>query len=86
VNRYTPNRENLDESIVFCPDCGAAFHRWQHVRSWTPKSIILTMQNSGFQTVHVNETNFKISSFLLARILLLFWPEYKKNLIYIGRK
>lgn len=82
----TPNQENLNESVVFCPDCGATFHRWQHMRSWTPKSIILTMQNSGFQTVHVNETNFKISNFLLAKLFLLFLPEYKKNLIYIGRK
>lgn len=82
----TPNQENLNESVVFCPDCGATFHRWQHIRSWDPESITVTMKNTGFKTVHVNETNFIIPNFLLARILLLFRPEYKKNLIYIGRK
>lgn len=82
----TPNQENLNESVVFCPDCGATFHRWQHIRRWDPKSITVTMQHSGFKTIHANETNFKIPNFLLARILLLFWPEYKRNLIYIGRK
>ena len=35
----TPNNEDLAENHVMCPDCGCVFHRWQHVRSWTPHSL-----------------------------------------------
>jgi 2-polyprenyl-3-methyl-5-hydroxy-6-metoxy-1,4-benzoquinol methylase len=82
----TPNRENLKEGIVLCPDCGSMFHRWQHIRSWSTDSVRHEMKAAGFQTVHVNETNFKIPHLQLARLLLKIWPEYRKNLIYIGKK
>ena len=29
-----PARENLSESLVLCPDCGAKFHRWGHKSSF----------------------------------------------------
>jgi 2-polyprenyl-3-methyl-5-hydroxy-6-metoxy-1,4-benzoquinol methylase len=35
----TPNKENLDDSIVYCPVCDHTFHRWQHVRSWNVESL-----------------------------------------------
>lgn len=35
----TPNNENLQISKVMCPECACVFHRWQHVRSWSPESL-----------------------------------------------
>lgn len=34
-----PNAEDLAQESKFCPECGAVFHQWQHVRSWTPASL-----------------------------------------------
>ena len=82
----TPNRENLHEGQAICPDCGCVFHRWQHIRSWAPKDIVSEMEKVGFKTIHINETNFQIKNFHLAKLFLKIFPKYKKNLIYIGQK
>ena len=29
-----PNRENLADNSVFCPECGSTFHRWGHLTSF----------------------------------------------------
>ena len=34
-----PNKEELELLKRFCPECGAIFHQWQHVRSWNSESI-----------------------------------------------
>lgn len=34
-----PYRENLDEQIVVCPNCGDVFHRWGHVQSFDEKKL-----------------------------------------------
>jgi 2-polyprenyl-3-methyl-5-hydroxy-6-metoxy-1,4-benzoquinol methylase len=44
----TPNNEDLAASTKFCPDCGAVFHEWQHVRSWNLTSLDLKLQRHGF--------------------------------------
>jgi 2-polyprenyl-3-methyl-5-hydroxy-6-metoxy-1,4-benzoquinol methylase len=46
----TPNAENLEESQVYCPECGAVFHRYQHVRSFTRSTLQALMSASGFRT------------------------------------
>lgn len=35
----TPNSEDLSAQQVMCPDCGGRFHRWQHQRAWTARSL-----------------------------------------------
>jgi SAM-dependent methyltransferase len=35
-----PARERLEESLVVCPCCGSAFHRWGHTRSFTVESLV----------------------------------------------
>ena len=82
----TPNREKIQANEVVCPDCRCVFHPWQHVRSWTPASLARSMEASGFRTIHVNETNFLIKNFHLATLFLHFFPRFKRNLIYIGKK
>jgi 2-polyprenyl-3-methyl-5-hydroxy-6-metoxy-1,4-benzoquinol methylase len=45
----TPNEENLPAGMRFCPECGAIFHQWQHVRSWSADSLAARMGRSGLR-------------------------------------
>lgn len=54
----TPNDEDLLASTFLCPECGARFHRWQHVRSFDVQSLVNRMENAGFRTVSCRATTF----------------------------
>ena len=43
----TPHAEDLNQETLLCPDCGALFHNWQHVRSWTDQSLRSAMAQHG---------------------------------------
>jgi 2-polyprenyl-3-methyl-5-hydroxy-6-metoxy-1,4-benzoquinol methylase len=47
----TPNTEDLELNMVFCPLSGKFFHRWQHMRSFTPHSLIALLRDAGFKEV-----------------------------------
>lgn len=55
----TPNNENLELGQSNCPVCGTLFHRWQHVRSFTPVSLAETLRTFGVEPIvtHVVEFN-----------------------------
>jgi 2-polyprenyl-3-methyl-5-hydroxy-6-metoxy-1,4-benzoquinol methylase len=53
-----PNSENLERSFVRCPDCGAVFHKVQHMQSWTPKRLTSYLQMEGFEIISIGTTNF----------------------------
>jgi 2-polyprenyl-3-methyl-5-hydroxy-6-metoxy-1,4-benzoquinol methylase len=57
----TPNNENLDESLVFCPACKHTFHRWQHMRSWNAKSLTKFLQENGFARIRAKTLDFSVS-------------------------
>lgn len=82
----TPNRENLEKSKTICPECGAIFHRWQHVRTWSSNSLCVQMEAFGFKTVVVRETNFTVGFQRILKYLLHIFPEKKTSLLYIGGK
>lgn len=44
----TPNEEDLSKSKNFCPECGAIYHVWQHVRSWSVGSLSTRLKQYGF--------------------------------------
>ncbi len=46
-----PNAENLDENIALCPFCGARFHLWGHVRSYSQQVLMDMFPN--FEPVHI---------------------------------
>lgn len=54
----TPNTENLEKSMVFCPNCKSEFHRVQHVRIWTKESLLDHISKAGFEVVDAFSTNF----------------------------
>jgi 2-polyprenyl-3-methyl-5-hydroxy-6-metoxy-1,4-benzoquinol methylase len=56
----TPNDENLNEGIVCCPDCGAVFHRWQHMRSWNSDSLSKTLSEHGFRVEEVGPFHISV--------------------------
>lgn len=43
----TPNQEDLSKSTKFCPECGAIYHEWQHVRSWSVPSLAERLASHG---------------------------------------
>jgi SAM-dependent methyltransferase len=49
----TPNEENLAASNVICPECGSIFHRWQHQRCWSKRSIHDVLSMYGFERIEV---------------------------------
>lgn len=57
----TPNSEKLEESYVLCPSTKKVFHRWQHVRSWTPSTLASYLSNAGFTVKSIFTTNFALA-------------------------
>jgi 2-polyprenyl-3-methyl-5-hydroxy-6-metoxy-1,4-benzoquinol methylase len=59
----TPNNENLDKSMVCCPETNELFHRWQHVRSWNKESLEAFLVKKGFRVGKIGATDFNFNSF-----------------------
>jgi 2-polyprenyl-3-methyl-5-hydroxy-6-metoxy-1,4-benzoquinol methylase len=59
----TPNAEDLDLSSAYCPNCDTLFHRWQHVRSFTPQSLSALLLAYGFECLFLHEVDFSDSRF-----------------------
>jgi SAM-dependent methyltransferase len=60
----TPNEENLADATKFCPDCGAIFHEWQHVRNWSVASLKSCMAKYGFRLVKAQKLDFSATGIL----------------------
>jgi SAM-dependent methyltransferase len=54
----TPNDEDLAASKRLCPECGAIFHEWQHVRSWDAASLTAHVGRYPFRPVRVQPYDF----------------------------
>lgn len=57
----TPNDEDLTapDSVVYCPQCECTRHRWQHLRSFTRRSLERELVDLGLHHVQVREENFR---------------------------
>lgn len=55
----TPNDEPLEHERTLCPACGASFHRWQHVRSWTAETLGAQLAGAGFRVVVCRGLDFR---------------------------
>lgn len=75
----TPNNEILQESLVYCPNCDVEFHRWQHVRTWSAKTLSAYMNSVGFATITVLETNFEDPPGLKAGLKRVLKKILKRN-------
>lgn len=56
----TPNDEDLSQATRFCPQCGVLFHEWQHVRSWSERSLVEHLQGYGFSARRVRALNLSM--------------------------
>lgn len=85
----TPHDEDLRANTFQCPECGAQFHRWQHVRSFDVRSLTSLMESMGFRTVACRTTIFGdlpwISGLARAARHLLRRLPPPPHLYYIGR-
>lgn len=83
----TPNDENLAEATVVCPETGRYFHRFQHVRSFTPIELSEFLSSWGFAAERVFTTNLGMYRWHhLVRMQIRRWRGRKQpHLIYVGR-
>ncbi len=91
----TPHDENLIDGTVHCPECGARFHRWQHLRKVTVTSMSDMMETAGFREKVCEAAAFKPNKGRIEGLLIdlrrwLYFLRGKTpsqpNLIYIGEK
>jgi 2-polyprenyl-3-methyl-5-hydroxy-6-metoxy-1,4-benzoquinol methylase len=54
----TPNSEDLELQSAYCPSCRTLFHRWQHVRSFTPESLAALLAGAGFEREFLGLADF----------------------------
>lgn len=89
----TRNNEDLNDLKVVCPDCGAIFHRVQHINSFTDKSLTNLMKQFGFDKIYCGSTNlgiyeksFRSNVKKFIRTYMIKRKGFGQNLIYIGKK
>jgi len=90
-----PHAEDLQAAMCRCPECGATFHRWQHMRSLTPGDLERMMQSFGLETVTCEATHFLPNTATLkwriAMSLQATWQRLRgrrpglPHLAYLGR-
>lgn len=54
----TPNNEDLELGMAYCPVSNALFHRWQHVRSFDRGSLSALLDRFGFDEVATHRVGF----------------------------
>lgn len=82
----TPNAEDLAQQRVMCPDCGGVFHRWQHMRSWTARSLVAQMSRHQF-IAHQTQELVYAESWTKTRLLTgagRVLGQRMPNLCYVG--
>lgn len=55
----TPNNEDLELNMAYCPVSNTLFHRWQHVRSFTKESLTELLAQYGFEEIVTHELGFE---------------------------
>ena len=54
----TPNNEDLDLSMVYCPVSNQLFHRWQHIRSFTEETLGNLLSQYGIKELVTHQVEF----------------------------
>ena len=91
----TPHDEDLAASMLHCPDCGSTFHRWQHLRSFTPGGLSSLMASAGFEEQVCGPLTFTADASRKAAVLRALLDGYARlrgrrprapHLAYVGRR
>lgn len=59
----TPNNENLQNDMVYCPISNSIFHRWQHVRTISPEWMEEQFAKRGIEKVVLHQLDFSEALF-----------------------
>lgn len=60
----TPNNEDLDLNMAYCPASNLLFHRWQHMRSFTRQTLAPMLAKYGFQEIATHQLEFRDDLYL----------------------
>lgn len=60
----TPNNEDLELGMAYCPVSDMLFHRWQHVRSFTEGSLSTLLKQYDIVPIAVHHLEFRADSFI----------------------
>ena len=60
----TPNNEDLELGMAYCPVSETLFHRWQHVRAFTDRSLVTLLEKYGFEELVSHQVGFVDSQFV----------------------
>lgn len=60
----TPNNEDLELGMAYCPVSNTLFHRWQHVRSFTKDSLVELLAQYGFDEIATHHVGFNDSLYV----------------------
>lgn len=60
----TPNNEDLELGMAYCPISNTLFHRWQHMRAFTRDTLCALLNEYGVDEVVTHHTGFDESLFL----------------------
>lgn len=84
----TPHDENLKASHTVCPECGARYHKMQHVSKWTSQTIAAAMEQVGWETVRSRPTLLPEQSVVshVKSFVSNLVGRKQKHLVYVGRK
>jgi 2-polyprenyl-3-methyl-5-hydroxy-6-metoxy-1,4-benzoquinol methylase len=55
----TPNNEDLELGMAYCPVSNILFHRWQHVRAFTAESLSMVLSQYGISPIVVHCLDFR---------------------------
>lgn len=79
----TPNEENLSKLKMFCPECGAIFHKFQHVRSWSVSSLTDQIIRYGFRLQMAKSLDLFTQDLSIYNLLIktkrILWQFLKKD-------
>ena len=48
-----PYKENINQDVVMCPNCGESFHRWGHLQSFDETKIKSILEGADFRIVKI---------------------------------
>ena len=87
----TPSNEDLEMQKVLCPNCGAHFHKVQHVNTFNEQSITELLAAHGFEKIYCDSIHLegyftprKRLARMAKKVAGIKAPGV--NLVYIGRK
>lgn len=86
-----PNDEELERSELACPECGCVFHKWQHVGSFSSRTLPALLAAHGLIPVSVEEVDLGLWRFGPLRRMRAQWIARRQgskppHLVVIARK